>query len=153
MKLRTLMTPTQRAPAPFDLGHPFAALRQDIDRLFAEMAGLPTAAPRMDVTETEKAILVTAELPGLEEKDVEVTLTGNLLTLRGEKKIEREETGETRHVIERATGQFARALEVPVGLDPKAVMARMDKGVLTITLPKPVAAPVEARKIDITRAA
>jgi HSP20 family protein len=153
MKLRTLMTPTQRAPAPFDLGHPFAALRQDIDRLFADMAGLPTATPRIDVTETEKAILVTAELPGLEDQDVEVTLTGNLLTLRGERKIEREDVGETRHVIERATGQFARALDVPAGLDPRAVTARMDKGVLTITLPKPVAAPVEGQKIAITRAA
>ncbi|PWR18095.1 heat-shock protein [Zavarzinia compransoris] len=147
------MTPTARTPAPFDLGHPFAAVRQEIDRLFADMAGLPAAAPRMDVTETDDAIVVTAELPGLEDEDVDVTLTGNLLTLRGEKKIEREEKGETRHVIERATGRFARALEVPAGLDPQAVKATMDKGVLTVTLPKPAAAPATGQRIVITRAA
>ena len=154
MKLRTLMTPGGRVPAAHN-DNPFTALRQEIDRLFHEVTtgmGMAEVMPHMDVAETEANITVTAELPGMEEKDVEVTLADNVLTIRGEKKVEREEKGETRHVMERATGMFARTIEMPAGMDPAAVKATMDKGVLTVTLPKPAAA-AEPRKIEVTRAA
>ncbi|MCF4167084.1 Hsp20/alpha crystallin family protein [Zavarzinia compransoris] len=154
MKLRTLMTPGGRAPAAHN-DNPFTALRQEIDRLFHDATtglGLGDAMPHMDVVETDANITVTAELPGMEEKDVEVTLADNVLTIRGEKKVEREEKGETRHVVERTTGTFARTIEMPAGMDPAAVKATMDKGVLTVVMPKPATA-AEPRKIEVTRVA
>eukprot|EP01012_Entosiphon_sulcatum_P060723 TRINITY_DN85832_c0_g1_i1.p1 TRINITY_DN85832_c0_g1~~TRINITY_DN85832_c0_g1_i1.p1 ORF type:complete len:156 (-),score=38.02 TRINITY_DN85832_c0_g1_i1:189-656(-) len=155
MKLRTLMTNGTRTPVAMT-DHPFVALRQEIDRLFNKMTtdlGLGEALPRMDVVENAEAITLTAELPGMEEKDVEVTLADNVLTIRGEKKVEREDKGETAHVIERTTGTFARTIEMPAGTDPAAIKARMDKGVLTVTVPKPAKVAAEPRKIEVDRAA
>ena len=111
--------------------HPFATLQREIDRLFADFArGWPTFAgtdparrldlprvdlPRMDVTEKNGTIEITAELPGLEEKDVEVTLVDNVLTLKGEKRAEKEEKDESRFLVERSYGAFSRSVEVPEG--------------------------------------
>jgi len=149
------MTNGTRTPVAMT-DNPFVALRQEIDRLFNDMTmdlGLGEALPRMNVVENAEAITLTAELPGMEEKDVEVTLADNVLTIRGEKKVEREEKGETRHVMERATGMFARTIEMPAGTDPAAIKAMMDKGVLTVTVPKPARAMAEPRKIEVNRAA
>ncbi|PWR22809.1 Hsp20/alpha crystallin family protein [Zavarzinia aquatilis] len=155
MKLRTLMTNGARTPAAMT-DNPFVALRQEIDRLFNDMTmdlGLGEALPRMNMVENAEAITLTAELPGMEEKDVEVTLADNVLTIRGEKKVEREDKGETAHMIERTTGAFARTIEMPAGTDPAAIKAMMDKGVLTVTVPKPARAMAESRKIEVKRAA
>lgn len=138
------------------VGHPFSALRDEIDRVFEEVGrGLPTPslgqiAPRVDVSETEAAIVVTAELPGLEEKDVEIDFTDDVLTIKGEKKSEKEEKDEKRHVSERTYGSFYRAIRLPTGVDPAAIEAKISNGVLTVTAPKP--APRVTKKIEIKKA-
>jgi HSP20 family protein len=102
--------------------------------------------PEMDVIETEKEYEVKAELPGMEEKDVEVTLTDGVLTIHGEKKIDHEEKGKTFYMVERGYGEFSRSLELPVGTDPETVKATLEKGVLTVSIPKKT---TDAKKIEV----
>ncbi len=106
--------------------------------------------PSMDVSETAKEIEVTAELPGLEEKDVQLSVADQTLLIRGEKKSEREEKDKDYHMIERSYGSFSRTVELPPGVNPDAIKATMSKGVLKITIPKP--APAQSRKIDVKAA-
>jgi HSP20 family protein len=103
--------------------------------------------PSVDVTEDDKAITVTAELPGLTEKDVEVTLQDGMLTLKGEKR--EEKTDAEAHVTERHYGRFQRSFRLPDGVDEAAITANVDKGVLKVVAPKnPKAAP-KGRSIPI----
>jgi len=145
-------------PVPQTYTNPFAILQQEIDRLFDGFnRNLPTFAggnvnlPRMDVAETDKAFEVTAELPGLETKDVQVNLVDNVLHIRGEKKSEREETQKDYHVVERSFGSFARSVTLPDGVKPEDVSAEIAKGVLKVTVKKP--APKQAKQIEIKTAA
>jgi HSP20 family protein len=109
--------------------------------------------PSVDVTESEKEIEITAELPGLEEKDVQINVSDGLLTIKGEKKSEKEEKDKNKNyrLVERSYGSFSRTLELPAGVDPDAIKATIDKGVLTVIVPKP--APAETRKIEVKAAA
>ena len=120
-----------------------------VDRLFEEMSrglglGAPGAVaefdPKLDVSETEAAWCVRADLPGLEPADVELSVTGNALTLRGEKKAETKAEAESLRRTERRYGKFARTLEFPTDLDGSKVEATAKNGVLTIVLPKAEAA-------------
>ena len=139
--------------------NPFMSLQREIDRLFDDFThGFPTFGngkadllPSMDVTETDKEIEITAELPGLEEKDVQINVADNLLTIRGEKKAEKEETEKNYRLIERNYGSFERTLELPEGVKPDAIKATISKGVLKVTVPKP--APAQAKKIEVKAAA
>jgi HSP20 family protein len=108
--------------------------------------------PRMDLVETDKDIQVTAELPGMDEKDVEVTLTGDTLTLKGEKKSESEEKGKNVHRMERTHGAFQRTIVLPAEVQADKVEAAFKKGVLTVTLPKTPAAQAGARRIEVKAA-
>ena len=154
------------AKAPVPVGHErgvarrepfsFPSLHREIDRLFEDFArGFPSfrsaerpaLMPSMDVTESDKEIEITAELPGLEEKDVQINLSDNVLTIRGEKKAEKEEKEKDYHLVERSYGSFSRALQLPSGVDADAIKATIDKGVLKVTVPKPAAAV--AKKIDV----
>ena len=144
-----------RIPATREM-NPFVALQQEIDRVFD---GFSTAfgrtakdlAPTMDIAETDKDIEVTVELPGMQEKDVQLNLTDNVLTIRGEKKNEREETKKDYHLIERSYGSFTRSVALPAGVDADQIRAEMTKGVLKIAVTKP--APAQAKKIDVKAAA
>ncbi|MGA0596898.1 Hsp20/alpha crystallin family protein [Enterovirga sp. CN4-39] len=129
---------------------PFSALHRDVNRLFDEvMRGTSLAAagqgqggmssviaPQMNVSETDNEIRVTAELPGVSEQDIQVDLNDDLLTIRGEKKLERKEDKENFHFVERSYGTFQRSLQLPFPTDPGKVQARFENGVLTVTLPK-----------------
>lgn len=137
---------------------PFTGLRRQMDRMIDDMtrswgvpaptASLTVPDPAFDVSETDEALTVKAELPGMDEKDVEVTLNGSLLTIRGEKTSDRDEEKEQYHLIERAYGSFTRSFRLP--FDPAdGVTAAFDKGVLTVTLPKPAEARGAARRIEI----
>jgi len=106
--------------------------------------------PTMDVTETEKEYEVTAELPGMEEKDVDITLSDGVLTIRGEKKSDHEEKGKDYHMVERSYGSFARSLQLPASVDPSAIKASLDKGVLKVSVPKKMA---DVKKIPVKAAA
>ncbi|MEH2512043.1 HSP20 family protein [Nitrobacteraceae bacterium AZCC 1564] len=135
---------------------PFMALQQEIDNLFDGFtrgfgqAQFQSLVPNMDVSETAKEIEVTAELPGLEEKDIQLSVTDQLLSIRGEKKSEREEKDKDYHVLERTYGSFSRTVELPPGINPDSIKAVMSKGVLKVTIPKP--APSQSKKIDVKTA-
>jgi len=95
-----------------------------------------TIAPKVDVRETEGELVIEAELPGMDEKDVSVTLSNGLLTMKGEKKSERDEKKDDFHLMERSYGSFQRAFRLGDTVDPEKVTAVFDKSVLRVTLPK-----------------
>ncbi|MEP9349109.1 Hsp20/alpha crystallin family protein [Xanthobacter sp. KR7-225] len=136
-------------------GGPFGSLQREIDRVFDDFSrnwpalGGGGLTPRMDVTERDGTIEIAAELPGLEEKDVEVSVVDNILTVKGEKKAERTEEEGARKLVERSYGAFARTIELPPGIKAEDIKASLSKGVLTVTLPKPVAAAPQAKKIEV----
>lgn len=135
---------------------PFNTLRSEIDRVFEgfprRMAGAEAMDPTLDVAETEDEIRITIELPGVKREDVDISLANNLLTIKGEKKSESEEKGETLHRVERSYGAFQRVLSAPPGIDPAKVTAAMKDGVLHVTLPKAPEAKAAARRIAIDAA-
>ncbi len=110
-------------------------------------------APKIDVVEAKDAIEVTAELPGVDEKDIDLTLSNGVLTIRGEKKAERDETGKDKswHVIERSYGSFSRTIALPYDPDSAKVEAKFDKGVLRVRLPKPAEIAKKEKKIEIRK--
>jgi len=145
---------------------PFTSLRREIDRLFDDF-GLgsfrmprnlfdtepfwraePAFAkmPAVDIADTDKAYEITAELPGIDEKNVEVKLANGMLTIKGEKKEEKEETQKDYHLSERRFGSFQRSFTVPDGIDADKIDADLKAGVLTVTVPKrPEAKPVRIK--------
>jgi HSP20 family protein len=141
--------------------NPFGFLHREIDRLFEDFTrGTPdvpgaaqvTLVPSIDVTETDSEIVVSAEMPGLERDDVEITVEDDVLTIRGEKKVEREEGDENKyHLSERSYGVFVRVLQLPPGIDPSQIAASMSNGVLRIVIPKPPRS--QPQKIEVREAA
>lgn len=106
-------------------------------------------SPQVDVKETEKEISVTAELPGLDEKDIDVSLTSDTLTLKGEKKEEKGEKGESGWRMERRYGSFYREIPLPEEIEAEKVDATFKKGVLRIAIPKTAKAEAAGKKIPI----
>jgi HSP20 family protein len=160
MNLRSLIPVGRERSAARPETYPFVSLQREIDRLFEDFTrgfppfrtfGSAEPMPSVDVIETEKEFVITAELPGLEEKDVQINLADNVLTIRGEKKAEKEQKGQDYRMVERSYGTFSRSFELPEGIDLNAIQAEMTKGVLKATLPK--RAPAVARKIEVKVAA
>ncbi len=152
-------TRSSRAPAWRERGEPsLANLHREVDRLFDrffEDGGLVpfgngAATPQIDVEERDKEVVVTADLPGVDDKDVEVELAGDLLTIKGEKKAEIEDRNGGRYVSERFHGSFERSNRLPFEAGDGEPQARFDKGVLTVRLPKPENAAGRGRRIDVT---
>jgi HSP20 family protein len=117
----------------------------------AQAAGTPAMInAHMNVSETENEVRVAVELPGVTERDIEVTLNDDLLTIRGEKKIQEERGGEQEnfHYVERSYGSFQRSLRLPFDADPEQVRAAFQNGVLTVTVPKS-AQQQRSRRIQI----
>jgi HSP20 family protein len=108
--------------------------------------------PPVDVVEKEKAYEISAELPGMDEKDIDVAVSNGVLTVKGEKKETREEKQKDYYVSERHYGSFARSFRVPDDVDPKKIEAKFEKGVLAVTLPKTAAAQKPEQKIAIKAA-
>lgn len=136
----------------------FRGFKTQIDSLFEDWFGRSMGgalAPRVDIAEDEKAVTLTAELPGVKEGDIEVSLNGDQLSIKGEKRSEhdekRETEGRTVHRMERSYGAFQRTLTVPYQVDADQVSAQFRDGVLIITLPKPPDAvqQKQGRKIEI----
>ena len=136
--------------------NPFKSLRQEVDQLFDDFSkdfgrfGSTALLPIIDVTETDKEIELTAELPGLEEKDVEVNISDNVLTIRGEKEVEKEQGYKSYRLLERSYGSFSRSIELPAGIDQNSIKTTLSKGVLKILVQKP--APAVTKKVDIQAA-
>lgn len=121
------------------------SLRREMDRLFDRIweGGVPEATiplgewtPALDVFEQSENLIVKAEIPGIEPKDVQVTLNNQMLTISGEKKYEKETKEEKFYRMERASGSFARTVNLPTPVDGSKVSALFKNGILTITLPK-----------------
>ncbi len=120
-------------------------LRREMDRLWDDYFGAGRRAlqplgeawsPVVDVSETGDTVTVKAEIPGLEAKDIDINIVGDVLTIKGEKKSEREEKGENYHLVERSYGSFSRSLKLPAAVQVDKVEAEYKNGVLTIACPK-----------------
>jgi HSP20 family protein len=148
--------------------NPFQNLREEIDRLFDDFGlgqplrrslsaaeplfrrGLTRATlPAVDVVESEKAYEITAELPGMDDKNIEVKVADGRLTIKGEKQEEKEEKEKDYYLHERRFGSFERSFDVPESVDTDKIEASFKKGVLTVTLPKKPEAQKPAKKIEV----
>ncbi len=137
---------TQRSWDP----SPLLTLHREMSRLFDDVflgavAGQQhdagsISAPRIDISETDKELRITADLPGVDEENVQVTVDDDVLTIRGETRLEREEERKNYRVLERARGVFQRSIRLPVRVDPEQVKASFENGVLTLAIPKPAQA-------------
>jgi len=147
---------------PSESDHPVTSLQREMnrvfdefwsrfDRPFEEIGGF--SAPGMaasDVVETDGSVEVSVELPGLDEKDVEVTLSGDTLTIKGEKKVERQDEKKGFYLSERSYGSVFRAIPLPSGVDTDKAEAKFKNGVLTVTLPKSAEAASRSKKVEVT---
>jgi HSP20 family protein len=134
-------------------------LRDEMNRLFDSFFTVPAIAtdrawstgwfPAIDVAETDASFNVSAELPGLKPDEVEINLAGNVLTLKGEKKEEKDEKGKSWHRVERVYGSFTRTLHLPESIDPEKAKASFDNGVLRIEIAKSAASRPRTIKIDV----
>lgn len=164
--------PSPPAPARSTGGDLFQSFRNEVDRLFDQFwrgsgFGFPSlrrmmepepfwresasgfATPMVDVSEDDKAFQITADLPGLTEKDIDVTLSGDMLTIGGERREEREEKDRNYHFSERRLGSFRRAFSLPQGVDRDKIDANFKNGVLRLTLPKTQEAMQQQKKIEV----
>jgi HSP20 family protein len=137
-------------------------LQGEMNRLFSSFFDTPASAgnanggstarrwiPPMDLVETQDDFVLKADLPGIGEDDVGIELENNVLTICGERKAEHEERHEGYYRVERATGSFSRSLSLPDGIDPEAVNASFENGVLTVRIPKPAQAKPRRVKIGV----
>lgn len=156
-------TATPTAPQPSIFGHnPLSTLQAEMDRMFhafsmPQMSWSPgssngdgTLGLRVDIGDTDSEIHITADLPGVEEKDTVVTLEDNVLRIHAERKAESEQSDTKWRIMERSQGVFERAIRVPGGIDPKDVKATFEKGVLKVTLPKPTKEQPSSHRISIS---
>jgi len=160
------VTRTDQVPArrPVDL---FDAMRTDLDRVFQRFErgwpgfgsfglanrdwGDDGMAASLDVRDEGDKLVIEADLPGVEEKDVAVTLSGGVLSIKGERRNEREEKKGDYHLAERSFGRFERSLRLPDAIDEGRVEAKFDKGVLRVTAPKRPEAVKAERRIEIKK--
>ncbi len=165
MNIGSLMPWREKSPAlRDDFFDPMVTFRREVHRMMddffngfegsslAGMKGWQGNTPIIDIAETEKEMVITAEMPGLDEKDFEVTISGDLLTIKGEKKVEHEEKNGNGYHRERRYGSFSRSLRLPFEVKDERIDATYQKGVLTIHLPKPADAQKAVRQIEIKAA-
>jgi HSP20 family protein len=141
----------------------FRALQTEIDRLFNDFTSdLPSLAhwngngrlmPRLDVAETETALEVLAELPGVDEKDIDVTISDDIMKIKAEKKSDNEEKTKDYHLVERTYGTFERSMRLPFKVDTAKVEAKFEKGVLKLIVQKPAEVKSKVQKIEVKAAA
>ncbi len=142
-----------RAVRPWFRRSPLATLRDEmqdfVTQVFGEEAEFPFAqmVPNLNLSETEHAVEVRVDLPGIDPKDVNIQVSGNVLTVTGERKEQKEEKGKTWHRVECRTGSFARSVMLPCPVQEETAAAEYRDGVLTVTLPKTEDA--KARKIPV----
>lgn len=166
-------------PAVAGETYPFGSLRNEIDRVFDDFfrgwpglpsfpsaffgfdpfkrvaeplaAPAPAFAPKVDVPETPEGFRIEAEMPGMDEKDVAVTLSDGVLTIKGEKKVEHEEKKKDYYLSERSYGTVQRSFRLPESVDAEKISAEFSKGVLVLALPKTKAAKAQERTIEVKK--
>lgn len=150
--------PVKHAATPAGVVPNFlGSLQREIDRLFEDFSPSFAAGRdvseircRMDIADTKDGVELTVEVPGLDEKDVEVTVSDGRLTVSGEKKFETEQKDKNYRVVERGYGSFARSIALPEGVKADEIKATLSKGVLKVVVP--TAAKAEPKKIAVTNA-
>lgn len=149
MPIRDLITRSlekRGLPVRREYEHPFYSLQREMNRLMDDFfGGAPLAPadelsgaflPSVDIKENDKEFVVSAEIPGLDDKDVEVLLSGDSLTIKGEKKFEKEDKEDNYHRVERRYGSFKRIIPLPTDILTEKAEAKFEKGILYITVPK-----------------
>jgi len=145
---------------PFGFDSTFGRMQRDIDELFGlsgrnrggqQQGGSDVALwrPSMDLRETDKNLIVHADLPGVKKEDINIELNDNVLTISGERKHEKKEDNEKFHRTERSYGKFVRSMAVPEGVTSDNIKAKYDNGVLEVILPKPEEKKKEAKRITV----
>jgi HSP20 family protein len=142
--------------------HPVFSLQKEMDTIFddffkrfdlmpfeREPARFGTFSPSVDVKDNSKDVTIKAELPGMDEKDIEVSLTDGAIIIKGEKKEEKEDKDKDFYRMERSYGSFSRTIPLPTGIDSQKANAVFKKGVLTITIPKTEEAKTKLKKIKV----
>lgn len=165
MQIKDLIPWAQKDDGPRPKGeedHPVATLQRDMNRVFESFwnrfensVGLPWGGglgARSDVVETADAVEVSIELPGMGREDVEVSVTDDAVTIKGEKKIERKDEKKGYYVSERTYGSVYRAIPLPPGCDPDKAEATFKNGVLTVRVPQSAEAKAKVKKIDVKAA-
>jgi len=168
---------SEQAAVPASTAHPLMTLRGEVDRVFEDFfRGWPSLmsfpsrlfnfdpfqrmgepltatyaaiAPKVDVSETADGYKIEAELPGMDEKDINVSVSDDVLTIKGEKKFEREEKKKDYHLTERSYGAVQRSFSLPDAVDADKIAATFSKGVLTLSLPKTKEAKAKERRIEV----
>ena len=160
MDFRSLL-PFSRSglPATGSDGDPFLAMQREINRMVDEawsgkalpavFGGTGNLAPRIDVKETETGLEITAELPGVDEKDIDLQVADDRLVIKGEKKLEKEDKQKDYYVMERSYGSFQRVVPLPFTPAHDAVKASFAKGVLTVSVARPPEAAAKVHKIEV----
>jgi HSP20 family protein len=171
----TVVDVKKAAPTLANAPDSWRSFRTEMDRLFDRFAGgwgMPSLrrmfegepalrydstftmpSPAVDVSEDDAGYRITAELPGMSEKDVEVVTSGDTMTLKGEKRQEKEQQDKHFYLSERSYGSFQRSFHIPDGVDRDRIAADFAKGVLTVTMPKTAKAVAEQKKIEVKAAA
>jgi HSP20 family protein len=159
MPKKNLVSSKKDMPVKREEYDPLGLLRHEMNSLFDNFfsgydiepfAGrFGTFSPSIDVKESDRELRVSAELPGMDEKDIEVSLSKDTLTIKGEKREEKEDKGKDFYRMERSYGSFSRTIPLPTEVDQDKVKAEFKKGVLTVTIPKTAKAMKEKRKISI----
>lgn len=167
------MTMPMRSLTPFswnrisssERSDPFVALQHEMNRLFDNFTNTPSVfgnfsafggdgrasiSPRVDVAETDKQVEIEAELPGLSEKDIDVTVSGDMLTIRGERQSQSEDKRKNYFISERSYGSFFRSIALPFDAEPGDIVAHFDKGVLKVIVKKPERLSARTAKIPVS---
>lgn len=143
----------------------FKSLQKEVDRVFDEFreltggdasADLPTAdgklVPKLDVSETRNEVQISTELPGVKMEEMDISVTDNVMTIRGEKSAEKKTEEKDYHMIERSYGSFMRSVPLSFAIDPKDVKAELNDGVLSIVIKKPKEVTAKRKKIKVSKA-
>jgi HSP20 family protein len=152
----------QAPAARGDFFDPFVTFRREMDRMFDDFfgggglrpaqSGWQALTPAVDVDENDKEVVISAELPGVTEKDVEVSLAGDILTIKGEKRSQHKEQNGDSTYMERSFGSFSRSVRLPFEAGEEQVDAKFSNGVLTVRAPKPAQLQRAVRRIDVKAA-
>jgi len=135
----------------FSSGFGFPSLRRmfDVEPSWRSASSFSFATPAIDMSEDAEVYKISAELPGIDSKDIDISVSDDMLVLKGEKRQEKEEKDKNYHFTERSYGSFQRAFQLPSSVDRNKVSADFSKGVLTITLPKTAEAQKPVKKIEV----
>lgn len=138
----SLVERTRRSLMPWSRREPLRSLREEMQELMENVFGgegdgwLMAGAPSVDLSETDNSVEVKIDLPGIKASEIDIQVNGNLLTISGERKEEKEEKGKTFHRVERRFGSFSRSVTLPCAVQEAEAAAECRDGVLTVTLPK-----------------